>query len=465
MNDERDAREELEGSLFVEDSSFQTNEALRKSIHIVTGLLVVSLKYIPWRFAALIAAVAVLANWLILHRVVGKRVARDARGWDAGIILYPLAVCLLIVVFNWHIELAAVAWAILAFGDGTATVVGRAAPIAPLPWNGAKSWGGFLAFLLFGGAAACAVVWLFGRPPFSVAIVATFIAAMAESWPLGINDNLSVPLAAATTLAVAGIQPIVHVHPPTVPWPWIAANTVLAIAGYLLHSIDDSGALLGWILGAIIIIGAGPPMYVALLAFFIIGTICTKVGYARKSAAGLAQERGGRRGAEHAFANVGVAAICAIACWRGLGLVPMFMGIAALATATADTAGSEIGQLIGRRSFHPLTFHRLERGTNGAISLEGTFAGIIGALIVAIAGVSMAAHQLRPGFIGTVEIDKAHTIAVVTACAVVGSYLESVVGSYARGVTASVMNLFNTAAGAILFWIVWHFVPMFGFVF
>jgi len=465
MNDERDALEELEGSLFVEDSSFQTNEALRKSIHIVTGLLVVSLKYIPWRYAALIAAAAVIGNWLILHRVVGKRVARDARGWDAGIILYPLAVCLLIVVFNWHIELAAVAWAILAFGDGTATLVGRAAPIAPLPWNGAKSWGGFLAFLFFGGAAACAVVWLFGRPPFSVAIFATFVAAMAESWPLGINDNLSVPLAAATTLAVAGIQPIVHVHPPTVPWPWIAANTVLAIAGYLLHSVDDSGALLGWILGAIIIIGGGPPMYVALLAFFIIGTLCTKAGYARKSAAGLAQEKGGVRGAEHAFANVGVAAICAIACWRGLGLVPMFMGIAALATATADTAGSEIGQLIGRRSFHPLTFRRLERGTNGAISLEGTFAGIIGALIVAIAGVSMAAHQLRPGFIGTVEIDKAHTIAVVTACAVVGSYLESVVGSYARGVTDSVMNLFNTAAGAILFWIVWHYVPMFGFVF
>jgi uncharacterized protein (TIGR00297 family) len=465
MNDEREALEELEGSLFVEPSSFQTNEALRKSIHIVTGLLVVSLKYIPWRIAAAIALIAVVGNWLILHRVVGKRVSRDARGWDAGIILYPFAVFLLIVIFNWHIELAAVAWAILAFGDGTATLVGRATPIAPLPWNGTKSWGGFLAFLLFGGAAACAVVWLFGRPPFSVAITATFIAAMAESWPFGINDNITVPVAAAATLAVAGIEPIVLIHPPTVPWPWIAINTVLAIAGYFLRSVDDSGALLGWILGAIIIIGAGPPMYVALLAFFIVGTVCTKLGYKRKAAAGLAQPRGGRRGAEHAFANAGVAAICAIACWRGLGLVPMFMGITALATATADTVGSEIGQLIGRRSFHPLTFRPLERGTSGAISLEGTIAGIAGGLIVAIAGVSMAAHQLRPGFIGTVEIDKAHTIAVVTACAVLGSYLESVVGSYARGVTEGVMNLFNTAAGAILFWIAWLFVPMFGFVF
>ena len=38
-----------------------------------------------------------------------------------------------------------------------------------------------------------------------------------------------------------------------------------------------------------------------------------KLGYARKSREGLAQEKGGRRGAAHAFANVGVAAICAVA--------------------------------------------------------------------------------------------------------------------------------------------------------
>ena len=443
----------------------QTSEGLRKSIHVTVGLFAVALKWIPWRIAALVAAVAVIGNWLILHRLVGKRVARHERGYDAGIILYPLSIFLLIVIFNWHIELAAVAWAILAFGDGTATLIGRAKPIARLPWNGSKSWGGFLAFLIFGGAAACAIAWYFGKPSFGVAMSAVFIAAMAESWPLGVDDNITVPIAAAATLAVLGIQPIVHVHPPTVPWLWLAANTVLATAAYFLRGVDSSGALMGWILGAIIVIGAGPAMYVALIAFFVIGTVCTKLGYARKAAAGLAQERGGRRGPEQAFANVGVAAICAIACWRGLGLVPQFMGIAALATATADTAGSEIGKLIGRRAFDPLRFRRVAPGISGAISLEGTLAGIVAAFLVAYAAVTMAAHQLRPGFIGTVEIDKAQTIAVLTACAVIGSYLESIVGSWNRNIPDGVMNLFNTAAGAILFWIAWHFVPMFGFVF
>src|SRR5206468_10192232 len=136
-------------------------------------------------------------------------------------------------------------------------------------------------------------------------------------------------------------------------------------------------------------------LYVAVLTFFIIGSGTTALGYRRKAKEGLAQEKGGRRGAAHAFANVGVAAICAIACWRGLGLVPLFMGVAALATAAADTAGSEIGQLLGRRAFLPLTFRRVERGTEGAVSLEGTLAGLIASLLVAVAGVAIAVHRLR----------------------------------------------------------------------
>jgi uncharacterized protein (TIGR00297 family) len=448
------------------DFGHRTNETLRKSIHIGFGFLAITLRWLPWRIAAAIAALSAIGNWLLLHRLVGKGVARHARGYDAGIVLYPLAVCALILTFNWHIELAAVGWVILAFGDGFATLIGRAVPIAPLPWNRIKSWGGFLAFLIAAGIAGIGIAMFFGAPSLDMVAVAVIVAAIVESMPLGIDDNISVPLAAAVTLAVLSVQPMVGeiVHPP-IPWPWMVLNTILAILGYALRTVDLSGCITGWLLGAIVIVGGGPPMYVALLAFFIIGTACTRLGYARKARAGLAQEKGGRRGAGHAFANVGVAAICSIAVWRGLGLVPLFMGITSLATAAADTAGSEIGQLIGKRAFNPLTFRRVERGTDGAMSIEGTLAGIVAALIVAIAGTAMAMHYIRPGFIGTVTIDRARAIAVVTIAAVLGSYIESVLGSLTRNVPNHVMNFINTAAGAILFWIAWNFIPIFGFEF
>ncbi len=444
----------------------ETNETLRKFLHIAFGLGALTLLWLPWRVVAGVAVIAVIGNWLLLHRLFGRSVARHERGYDAGIVIYPAAVALLIIIFNWHLEIAAVAWVILAFGDGSATLIGRAMPIAPLPWNREKSLGGMLAFIFVGGIAAGITALLFHAPPLIAVAIATIITAIAETLPLGLNDNITVPAVAGGVLAALAIPPLMvwETYPP-VAWPWLIVNTVLAIVGYAIRGVDLSGAVMGWVLGCIVIVGGGPPMYSALLAFFVIGTACTKLGYARKLKAGLAQEKGGRRGAGHAIANVGVATLCAIACWRGLGLVPLFMGITALATASADTVGSEIGQLIGRRAFLPLTFRRVERGTEGAISIEGTLTGALAGFLVAALGVSIAAHHLAPGFVGSVEIVKTHAIAVITVCAVLGSWIESIIGSFQPNIANGAMNFINTAAGAVLFWIAWHFVPMFGFRF
>ncbi len=448
----------------------ETNELLRKFLHIGMGLGAVLLTRIPWRYAALIGVAGIIGNWLLLHRLVGRRVARNERGWDAGIVLYPFAVTVLIVVFNWHLEIAAVVWVLLAFGDGFSSVVGQRLPLAPLPWNRAKSWGGMIGFVLFGGAAAFAIARLFGAPH-DVAIAAAVLgSAIAETLPLGIDDNLTVPFVAAGILAAVAIKPIVALaEAPPIAWPWIIVNTVLAIVGFTTRGVRLSGALAGWFLGCVLIAGGGPALYVALLIFFVIGTLATRLGYSSKAVAGLAQEEGGRRGAAHAFANVGVAAICAVACWRGLGVVPLFMGIAALATAAADTTASEIGQLFGRRTFLPLTFRPVERGTEGAISIEGTLAGIVAGLLVAIGGTATAVHHLRAGFTGSLVIEKGHVILVLTLCAFVGSYVESILGSWNRRhgspIANGALNFVNTALGAFLFWVLWHWVPMFGFEF
>lgn len=448
----------------------ETNEVLRKFLHIGMGFGALLLLWIPWRYAALIGVAGILGNWLLLHRVVGRGVSRHARGWDVGIVIYPFVVTVLIIVFHWHLEIAAVAWVLLAFGDGFATVFGGRLPLGRLPWNPTKSWGGLIAFVVFGGAAAFAIARVFGVSHDVAIALAVLASAIAESLPLGIDDNVTVPFIAAGVLAAVAIEPIVpFAGAPPIAWPWIIVNTVLAFAGFALRSVDVSGALAGWILGCMIILGGGPPLYSALLAFFIMGTLATKLGYARKVRAGLAQEKGGRRGAAHAVANAGVAAICAVACWRGLGIVPLFMGIAALATAAADTTASEIGQLIGRRAFLPLTFRPVERGTEGAISIEGTVAGIIAACIVAIVGTAVTAHHFRAGFMGSVVIDRTYVVLVLTACAFIGSWLESILGSWNRRhgspIANGTLNFANTLAGAFLFWVAWHWVPMFGFEF
>ncbi|HEY3055981.1 MAG TPA: DUF92 domain-containing protein [Thermoanaerobaculia bacterium] len=433
----------------------QPNETLRKSLHIAFGLFAFTLRWLPWWAAAIVAACAVLGNFMVLHRIVGTRVARHVRGWDAGIVLYPMAVLALILVFHSHLPIAAAAWVILAFGDGFATLIGKRMRIASLPWNRDKTWGGLIAFVVAGGAAGAAIAaWMRGPSLFAV-IAAVLAGAVVESLPLRVDDNVTVPFAAAVTLTLLSIPFAGYLV-----WPrtrvWLVIHTALALAGWFLRTVDLSGFIGGWILGAIILLGAGWPLYVTLLTFFVIGTAATKIGFARKKRLGLAQEKEGRRGFVHAFSNAGVAAICAIAVTRAAGhplaIVALFMAIASLATAAADTFASELGPLIGRRAFLPISGRRVEPGTEGAISIEGTLAGLLAAAIVAMVGTT-AASMLWPIPFRT------RVIILVTLSAVVGSYLESIAGSWNRRagspVPNGVLNFFNTVAGALLLYFAW----------
>jgi len=60
--------------------------------------------------------------------------------------------------------------------------------------------------------------------------------------------------------------------------------------------------------------------------------------------------------------------------------------LAALSEAAADTVSSEIGQVIGGRPRLMTTLRTVEVGTDGAVSLGGTLAGVLAALAVSVVG-------------------------------------------------------------------------------
>lgn len=427
----------------------RANEILRKSLHIAFGLFAISLKWVPWWFAAAVCAAAIIGNWLLLDRLFGSRVSRDARGYDAGVLIYPLVVSLLIIIFRERLDIAGTAWAILAFGDGFATIAGKTIRGPRLPWNGDKSISGFVAFILFGMAGAIPVSYFLGEetpfaPRWAIVTVAVVLAAITESLALRIDDNISVPFASAVTMAIAMTSTAPALQLDRTTMIWLAVNTVAAIAGYALRTVSVSGFIAGWALGATILVFGHWRLYIALLVFFVLGTAATKLGYRRKQEAGLAQEGEGKRGFGHAFANVGVAAICAVAIAfaRGDAVLALWCAtVAALATAGADSVATEIGQLIGSRTFLPLTLRPVPRGTEGAISLEGTMAGAVAAVVIAATGIL----PLTP-VLGLREV------LLVALCAVAASYVESLAGNWNRHRDAripnGVLNFFNTAVGA-----------------
>ncbi|MDN5697885.1 MAG: DUF92 domain-containing protein, partial [Rubrobacter sp.] len=144
-----------------------------------------------------------------------------------------------------------------------------------------------------------------------------------------------------------------------------------------MGAVGRGGALGGFLLGALIYLCLDWRGFAVRALFVAGGAALTRLGYGAKRRAGIAEARRGRRGARNALANCGVAVVCAV-----LAAVTPFAGAfaaafaAALGAAFSDTAESEVGQLARRRPRLITTFKTAPPGSDGAISLPGTIAGV-----------------------------------------------------------------------------------------
>jgi uncharacterized protein (TIGR00297 family) len=432
------------------------SEDARQWVHIGSAGFAVLLRFLTWWQAAALAAVALVFNLVVLPRIGGRRLYRpvdEARGFPLGILLYPFAVLLLILTFPSRLDIVAAAWAILAFGDGMATLVGRRMPGSRLPWNPEKTVAGTAAFAVAGGIAGVALAcWtrpaVTPTPPlwFDIAgpIAAAIVAALVETIPVRLDDNVSVPASAALVLwlislmspsAIAASQSIVLA---ALPWA-IGVNVVVAALGHRAGTVSLSGTIVGALIGITIYAGAGRNAWLLLFVTFAVATIASRLGLQRKVLLGIAEERSGRRGAGNALANCGVATAAAIAVVSTPHPTAALLALAAaLVAGGSDTVASEIGKAWGRSTFLITSFGRVKPGTPGAMSLEGTTAGVVAAF--GLASLAVALGQIAWGM----------TAAVVIA-ATVGALVESMLGATLEGpgiLNNDLLNFINTAVAA-----------------
>jgi uncharacterized protein (TIGR00297 family) len=432
------------------------SETSRQVLHVTMGGFALVLRYLSWWEGAVLAAVAIAFNLYALPRIAGPRIYRPgerARRYVSGVTLYPVSVLLLLLTFPDRRDIVAGAWGVLAFGDGMATIVGRRVGGPRIPWNSEKSLAGSAAFVLFGGAAGSFLCWwcrpAIVPPPywwFSVAlpVLAALAAAAVETIPIRLDDNVSVTATAAAVLWCGSLiseDLFAAMYTAAVPMlpKALAANAAVAAAGYLARTITLSGAATGALIGTAILLTAGWGAWTLLLATFALAVVTSRLGLRRKTLLGIAEPRGGTRGAANAFANTGVAAAAAVLAASSYATQPALLAfVAALTAGGSDTVASEIGKAWGRRTYLVPTLRRVPPGTSGGVSLEGTSAGVIGALSLAAAG---AALGLMP----------AGMLIPVIAGSTIGSFAESALAATleASGVVNNdVLNFLNTAIAA-----------------
>jgi uncharacterized protein (TIGR00297 family) len=201
-------------------------------------------------------------------------------------------------------------------------------------------------------------------------------------------------------------------------------------------------------LGVAVYLGWGYKSFLLMFAFFLIGSVATRVGYARKAARGVAEKRGGARSWREALANSLAGAFFALLVitthHEGAFLMAL---IAAFAEATGDTVSSEIGQWISERAYLITTFKPVVAGENGGVSVGGSIAGGLASALVVALGFGM-------GLCGRAGI----IIALFAALA--GNLLDSVLGATLerRGlITNGIVNFAGTSvAGAVALAIALH---------
>jgi uncharacterized protein (TIGR00297 family) len=406
------------------------------------GLFALTLKWLDWKQAALLALAALLFNLYGMPRF-GRGIYRDGtRRRDMGIVAYPLMVLVLLLLFRNNIYIVAAVWAMMAFGDSAATIIGRLIEGPSLPWNSSKTWVGLLAGWAFGGfAAVVTFAFVSGRlEPAAVVILLAggALYAFLESVPAGIDDNLvaAVPTALALYALAEGWGGwSALTSKGSLVLAGLIVNLVVGVVTWRLGVVASSGAVAGILVGWLVVVFGGWGAYAVLWTFFFVGTFATKWGYRHKTRRGMAQADRGRRGAAHVVANVGVPAALLL-----LGVRPIAY-VAAIAAALADTLGTEIGGLYGRRPISLLGFGTVPAGTPGAVSVAGLAAGLAGA--AAVGGVAVLTRLLP-----------ARSIPIVAISGLVGSLAESLVLTFGRRrglrLDHEFSNAFNTLVGALV---------------
>ncbi|MBI3818071.1 MAG: DUF92 domain-containing protein [Planctomycetes bacterium] len=211
----------------------------------------------------------------------------------------------------------------------------------------------------------------------------------------------------------------------------LVVNVAFGALAFFARTVGRSGLLAGVMLGSILWWIAGWQGWCVLFLFFIIGSGLTKFKAGVKESRGIAEASGGRRGARNALAKVMpglLAAWCAAlftdpaSAWNGIWHVAF---VATFATAAADTAGTEVGKAIGRTPILLTSFRRVAPGTIGAVSVEGTAAGIVAAVALAVFG-ALAKNYYQP-------FDPWKGASVVVAAAFLGNVFESWMNAFMVG--------------------------------
>jgi uncharacterized protein (TIGR00297 family) len=218
----------------------------------------------------------------------------------------------------------------------------------------------------------------------------------------------------------------------------VLVATPFSLAAWRFRAVTGGGAVAGFCCAVSIYLGAFLAGIAVLGTALALTVLSSRIGWRRKARLGISQDDEGKRGAPNVLANCGIAAAVALLSalssdWTGeLGAVLL---VTAVAAGASDTVASEIGKAFGRRPRSFPTLRPVAAGTPGAVTLVGTVAGAVSAVIIAWPSVVL-------------WLLHAERVPVIALACTAGAFVESTLATLLERrdiVGNNTLNLLNTA--------------------
>ncbi|CAN6558341.1 unnamed protein product [Malus baccata var. baccata] len=209
------------------------------------------------------------------------------------------------------------------------------------------------------------------------------------------KQTMNGPPAASVQSAVSQAMSLIQSSPPT--WQSsVLINLLIFLLGspILVSGLSASGIGAAFLLGTLTWRAFGSSGFLLVAAYFVLGTAVTKVRMKQKEAEGVAEKRKGRRGPGSVIGSSAAGCVCAFLSILGIGgsrysRLWQLGFVASFCTKLSDTVSSEMGKAYGKTTYLVTTLKVVPRGTEGAVSVEGTFAGLLAAILLAFVGCAM----------------------------------------------------------------------------
>ena len=191
----------------------------------------------------------------------------------------------------------------------------------------------------------------------------------------------------------------------------IGLSIVIALGLISLRKgwVDFLGLISGFIVGWSIVLLGDLKAFLPMMAFYLSGSLATKLKYKRKVQKEAAQPKGGARSWQNVFAN-GLMPVVFLVLWRTLGSERwLFAYIASVSASIADTLSNEIGVLNPsppRLVTRP--WMEVDPGTSGGVSPLGFLVALVAPFLlgsltraVGLVGSSPVLFSTITGFFGS----------------------------------------------------------------